>query len=76
MKTDFQKVLRQLKMNIAYYRKKKGLTQEQLADIVFVSRTHLSAIEALNMSIKPSLELMFLLADALEIEFTKLFESR
>jgi len=75
-KTDFQQVLRQLKMNIAYYRKKAGHTQEQFANMIFTSRTHLSQIEALGTNLKPSLELLFVIADALDIDFIKLFEEK
>ena len=40
---------RQLGLMIAYYRKLKGLTQMQLAELVGVSRTHISNLEAPNM---------------------------
>ena len=35
--------------NIAYYRKHAGLTQEQLAERVGISRQHMGAIEAPNL---------------------------
>lgn len=35
--------------NIAYYRKHAGLTQEQLAERVGISRQHIGAIEAPNL---------------------------
>ena len=35
--------------NIAYYRKHKGLTQEQLSERLNISRQHLGAIEAPNI---------------------------
>ena len=66
----------ELGLNISFYRKKKGYTQEQLAEKVGISRSHLSAIEAPNI-IKPfSIELLFDLAAALQIECCKLFEFR
>ena len=34
---------------IAYYRKRKGLTQEQVDERVGISRQHMGAIEAPNM---------------------------
>ncbi|SHM11009.1 helix-turn-helix domain-containing protein [Ruminococcus flavefaciens] len=34
----------QLGLNIAYYRKLQGLTQEELAEISGISRSHISAI--------------------------------
>ena len=60
-------------LNIAYYRKLKKLTQVQLAEIVGISRTHISNIEAPNMLTPISLELIFNIADALEIPVEFLF---
>ena len=59
-------------LNIAYYRKLKGLTQLQLAEKVNISRTHMSNIEAPNMPTSISLETLFDIADALEIPITNL----
>ena len=33
---------RKLGLNIAYYRKERGLSQIQLADLIDISRTHMS----------------------------------
>ena len=54
--------------NIAYYRKHAGLTQEQLAEMVGISRSHLSAIEAPNIVRSFSIELLFNIAEALKID--------
>lgn len=54
--------------NIAYYRKKKNLSQEGLADIVGISRQHMGAIEATNVNRKISMDLFFDFAKALEVE--------
>lgn len=54
-------------LNIAYYRKLKGLTQLQLAETINISRTHMSNIEAPNMPTSISLDTLFDIADALEI---------
>ena len=53
---------------IGYYRKKKGYSQEQLAEQLGISRQHLAAAEAPGMQRGISLELLFRIADALEIE--------
>ncbi len=66
----------ELGLNIAFYRKKKSLTQEQLAEKAGISRSHLSAIEAPNI-VKPfSIELLFRIAEALEIQPSLLLEFR
>lgn len=54
-------------LNIAYYRKLKGITQLQLAECINISRTHMSNIEAPNMSTSVSLETLLDIADALDI---------
>lgn len=60
-------------LNIAYYRKLKGITQLQLAEQINISRTHMSNIEAPNMPTSISLEKLFDIADALEIPISNLF---
>lgn len=62
--------------NIAYYRKHAGLTQEQLAERVGISRQHMGAIEAPNLCRPISLDLLFNLATALDIPPHKLLEFR
>lgn len=53
---------------IGYYRKRKGLSQEQLAEELGISRQHLASIEAPNMDRGLSLELLMNIATVLEIE--------
>ena len=59
---------RDLGCAIAYYRKRQGLTQEQLAEKVGISRQHMGAIEAPNMIRAISLDVLFNIATSLEIE--------
>ena len=66
----------QLGLNIAYYRKKKKMTQEQLAELIEVSRTHISNIEATQMDKSLSLDVLFDIADALGVDVGALFEIR
>lgn len=58
--------------NIAYYRKHAKMTQEQLAEKVGISRSHLSALEAPNIVRKISLDLLFNIATILDVEVYKL----
>lgn len=64
----------QLGLNIAYYRKLRGFTQEELAEKVGVSRSHLSAIEAPNVMKAFSIELLFEIAEALQVDSYKLLK--
>ena len=59
--------------NVAYYRKKKNLTQEGLALKANISRTHISHIEAENVNKSPSLDILFRICEVLEIEPYRLF---
>lgn len=61
-------------LNIAYYRKLKGLTQLQLAEIVGISRTHMSNIEAPNMQTSISLETLLDIADALDVPVSNILK--
>lgn len=63
-----------LGLNIAFYRKARGLSQEKLAEMVEVSRTHMSRIETADCAV--SLDVVFRLADALSVEPYKLFQCK
>lgn len=65
---------RELGFAIAYYRKHKGMTQEQIAEAVGISRQHMGAIEAPNMIRPMSLDLVLNIATVLEIEPYLLFK--
>ena len=65
---------RDLGYAIAYYRKRKGMTQEQVAEQVGISRQHMGAIEAPNMVRAVSLDVLFSISDVLEIEPYKLLK--
>lgn len=72
MSFDNTKKFIELGYNIAYYRKHAGLTQEQLAELLGISRQHLGAIEAPNLIRPISLDLLFNIASVLEIDPAKL----
>ena len=59
---------RDLGCAISYYRKRKGFTQEQVAEQIGISRQHMGAIEAPNMVRAISLDVLFNIATVLEIE--------
>ena len=63
-------------LNITYYRKRAGMTQDQLAEKVEMSRAYLGEIEAPNMVTSLSLEMIFRIADALGVPASKLLEFR
>lgn len=58
---------------IAYYRRKNKLSQEQLADKIGISRVHMSHIEAPNVIQAFSINVLFDIAEVLEIDAMELF---
>lgn len=72
MNPKYAKRLRDLGMQIARYRRKKGMTQMELAKKAGISRTHMSNIEAAGMEKGISLELLFCIADILEVSVEEL----
>jgi len=60
---------------IQFYRKQKGLTQEELADKISISKSYLTKIEAPNCDKSFSLEVLFEISDALEVPVTTFMES-
>ncbi len=66
----------ELGLNIAFYRKRAGMTQDILAERANLSRSHLSAIEAPNIIRPFSLEVLFNIARALSVEPYKLLQFR
>ena len=65
-----------LGLNIAYYRKRIGLTQELLAEMADISRGYLGVIEAPGSVTNISLETLFSISNALEVTPAQLLELR
>ena len=61
-------------LNILYYRKQKGITQQKLAEMTSYSKNHIQKIGTAVAS--PSVEALLDIAEALEISPAKLFEIR
>lgn len=74
MKTIHKDKYRLLGLNVAYYRKLKGYTQEALAEKLDVDRTTVSKIELATSGV--SVDLIFDIADLFEIPVEKLFVFR
>ena len=75
-KFDNRERMADLYRAIGYFRRRKGLTQEQLAEELGISRQHLAAIESPNMDRGLSIDLLFNIADVLEIEPYQLLKFR
>lgn len=70
---QFQKY-KSLGLNIAYYRKKRGFSQSALAELIDISRTHMSRIETADCAV--SLDVVFDICDVLQVSPMNLFDFR
>lgn len=74
MQLIYEEYYKNLGQNITFYRKRRGLTQMQLCELVEISRNHLSRIE--NADCAVSLDAVFAIAKALDVEPYRLFQEK
>ncbi len=74
MKPEYKPLYEQFGLNVVYYRKRKHLTQLQLAELAEVDRSHISAIELGNVGV--SFDLIFRLCEVLDVSPKELFDFR
>ncbi len=73
MEYEFEQEFRLLGLKVAYYRKAKNMTQEQLAEKLGTSTSYIGSIE--SKTYKPiSLKTLFRIANALETPPHKFLE--
>ena len=66
----------ELGLNIKFYRNKKGLTQEQLAEAVHLSKQQSSRIESPNTMNSTTLQTLYLIADELDVSIHQLIKPK
>lgn len=74
MKAEYKGLYEQFGLNVVYYRKRRKLTQLQLAELVDIDRSHISAIELGNVGV--SFDVMFKMCEVLGIQPKDLFDFR
>ena len=74
MKTDYPERYITLGLKIAYYRKKRGYTQEKKKKKVGISLNFLAQVEGTGTIRGISLETLFKMADVLQVAPSKLLE--
>lgn len=74
MDKNYRESYRKLGLNIAHYRKDRGYTQMQLAELLDIDRSHMSAIELATVGV--SLDVIFRLCEVLELNPRELFDFR
>lgn len=76
MKSQYALFYKQLGLNIAYYRKLRGLTQLDLNEFTDLSRTYISNIEAPNIATRISLDILFSIVEVLQVSPKDLLDFR
>ena len=74
MKQIYAEKYRQIGLKIAYYRKLRGITQEELAEQVGLTPAFIGHLEAPNITKALSLDALFDIAEAVEIPPHKFLE--
>jgi transcriptional regulator with XRE-family HTH domain len=69
---DHRQRFKEIGRRIAFYRKGRGLSQENLAERIGISKSYLSKIEAPSAEKFCSLTTLFDIADGLDVEVVKL----
>ncbi len=74
MKEEYRDLYRKFGLNVVYYRKRMRVTQEGLAELLDIQRSHISAIELGNVGV--SFDLIFKMCEVFQIKPKDLFDFR
>jgi len=69
----FFPIYKEIGRRIAFFRNLRGMSQEELAAKIDISASHLSKIEAPNINISFSFDMLLLIAEGLEVHVAALF---
>lgn len=74
MSPKYKAYYKNLGQNISFYRRRRDMSQEALAEIIGAHNVHMSRIETGTSA--PSLDKIFAIAEALGVEPYKLFQDK
>ena len=74
MKAEYKSLYEKFGLNVVFYRKRRKMTQLQLAELVGIDRSHISAIELGNVGV--SFDVIFKLCEVLGVSPNELFDFR
>lgn len=74
MKEEYREQYRKFGLNVVYYRKKLRVTQLELAELLDIQTSHISAIELGNAGV--SFDLLFKMCEVFNIKPKELFDFR
>ncbi|MFI3115026.1 MAG: helix-turn-helix transcriptional regulator [Clostridia bacterium] len=74
MKLEYKDKYEKLGLNVVYYRKRLKVTQLELAELLDIQRSHISAIELGNVG--ASLDVIFKMCEVFGVKPSELFDFR
>ena len=74
MKAEYKSLYEKFGLNVVFYRKRRKMTQLQLAELVGIDRSHISAIGLGNVGV--SFDVIFKLCEVLGVSPKELFDFR
>ena len=74
METQYQEQFIRFGLKVQYYRKLRGMTQEDFADKIGKSWSFVAKIESPTRAYGVSMDTLFKIADVLAVPVSKLFE--
>ena len=73
-KSKHDEFFKKIGRNIAKYRTAQGYTQEEFANKIGISYSHFTQIEAPNVVVRMSLEMLLDIADGLKVDVLELMK--
>ena len=73
MRSSNDERYRQIAKKIVHFRNLRGLSQQEFADMIGISKSYLSKIEAPNSDKAYSLDVLFAIADGLGVDVIQFF---
>ena len=74
MKAEYKSLYEKFGLNVVFYRKRRKMTQLQLAELVGIDRSHISAIELGKVGV--SFEVIFKIREVQGVSPKELFDFR
>ena len=74
METEYREQFIKFGLKVQYYRKLRGMTQEEFADEIGKSWSFVAKIESPTRAFGVSMETLFKIAEVLQVPVSKLFE--
>ncbi len=71
---EYKGILLDIGIKIGYYRRKAGMTQQELADQTGLSLSYISQLESPNLPYCPSIKSLFAIAKVLGVKASKIID--